>query len=94
MAQQAHVEVGDTPVDLTANLPAGCYLAQVVEPVNPTAVGVRYATADVAPVDDADWFVAAGGSYFSFTVGAPPTWARNVVAGTLATLAIASYGAS
>ena len=94
MAQQAHVEVGDSPINLVSNLPAGCYLAQVVEPLSPSAVGVLYATADVAPTDEADWFVAVGGSFFTFTVGSPPTWARNVVAGTMATLAIASYGAS
>ena len=88
MAQAAHIEVGETPVDLTAGLTAGCYVAQVRDFGDTVLL---YATAETAPADDADYFLAAGRSYFTFVAGldVAPTWARSAVSGQVATVALA-----
>ena len=91
MAQSAHIEVGDQPVNLTAGLGPGCYLAQIRQFGDGL---VLYATAEVAPTDDDDYFVAAGRGFFSFAVSPaiPPTWAKSRFAGVTFPLAIARTG--
>ena len=79
MAQVAHVDVGDTPVDLTDGLAAGCYVAQVGAAL--AVIGdaaLLYATAETAPSDDDDYYRAGFREFFSFTVAddVPPTWAK------------------
>ena len=88
MAQLAHISVGDTPVDLTGGLAAGCYVAQVRDFGDTVLL---YATVDTPPADDADYFLAAGRSYFTFTAsdGVAPTWAKAAVDGHVATVALA-----
>ena len=88
MAQETHIEVGDTPVDLTVGLDAGCYLAQVRSVGD---VGVLYATVPMAPADDDDYFLAPGSTFFTFTVGidVAPTWAKRSVAGVPMVVAVA-----
>ena len=88
MAQEAHIEVGDAPVDLTLNLDAGCYLGQVR--VDGDA-GVLYATVPMAPADDDDYFLAPGGTFFTFTAGidVAPTWAKSSLPGYVMVIAIA-----
>ena len=88
MAQLAHISVGDTPVDLTDGLAAGCYVAQARDFGDTVLL---YATATAAPTDDDDYFLAAGLGYFTFNVaaGEEPTWARAAVAGQMVTVALA-----
>ena len=86
MPQLAHVDVGDTPVDLTDGLAAGCYLAQARGGWG--ALALLYATAAQPPADDDDWFRARGDTFFAFSVSTAsglPTWAKNAVAGTAPT---------
>lgn len=87
--QLQHVEVGDTPTDLTASLADGCYLAQVRD--HPDAVGVLYAAATSAPAVDDAYFAARGGEFFTFVVDddEPPTWCKSALAGQTVTLALA-----
>ena len=73
MAQITHVAVGATPVDLTAGLAAGAYVAQAGG--DPPAAGVLYATGTAAPTDAEDYFAARAGEYFVFRVGGTATWA-------------------
>ena len=88
MAQEAHIEVGDTPVDLTVGLDTGCYLAQVRVFGD---VGVLYATVPMAPDDDDDFFLAPGGTFFTFTagLGVASTWAKSSLAGYVMAVAVA-----
>ena len=67
MGQQPHIEAGDSPADIGAGLAAGCYVAQPSGPFG--GLGVRYATAETAPSNDADFFHCRAGEFFSFTVG-------------------------
>ena len=91
MAQETHIEVGDTPVDLTVGLDAGCYLAQVRSVGD---VGVLYATVPMAPAADADYFLAPGSTFFTFTAGGgvAPTWAKSSLAGYAMAVAVARTG--
>ena len=77
MAQLAHIEVGDVPVDLTDGLAAGTYVAQVRGQAHD--VGVLYCTTSPAPTDDDDYFHATGGEFFSFTadLDVGPTWCKR-----------------
>ena len=90
MAQLSHVTVGDTPLDITAGLAAGCYVAQSRGQTD--AVGVLYATAATPPVADNDYFRARGDTFFTFTVGPddPPTWCKTSVTGAEMVVALAS----
>lgn len=74
MAQQDHLTVGPTASDITANLSAGCYVAQPGG-----LVGVLYATRATAPTDDEDYFRCRPLEFFTFTVGggASPTWVKS-----------------
>ena len=90
--QVAHVEVGDTPVDLTDGLDPGRYVAQPV--ANLAEIGdaaVLYATAATAPTEDGDYFRAGYGQQFWFAVGPawPPTWAKTSAAGLVVPVAAA-----
>lgn len=87
--QLAHIEVGDTPTDLTAGLAAGLYIAQVRD--QPGTVGALYASRATAPTVDVDYFAALGGEFFTFIVGIaePTTWAKSALAGSSFTLALA-----
>ena len=87
--QLAHVDVGDSAVDLTVGLSAGCYIAQVRQP--PDTISIVFATAPSAPSDPLDWFEARGQTYFTFRVGADiaSTWARAVLAGSSVPVALA-----
>ena len=68
MAQLPHLSISGTdPVDITAILPAGRYIAQV-EGEAPY-IGVRYATGTTAPAALADYFRAGGGESFRFESG-------------------------
>ena len=89
MAQLAHVEVGDTAIDLTAGLADGLYIAQVRD--QPGAVGVLYASRVTAPSVDVDYFAARAGEFFTFIVGTaePTTWAKSALSGSSFTLACA-----
>ena len=76
--QAESVVVGTTPVSLTADLEPGCYLAQ--PHAVPGMAAILYATAVDAPADDADYFTAVGGEFFTFTAGTgTPTWAKSAV---------------
>ena len=85
MPQLAHIEVGDTPTDVTDGLDDGTYIAQAVG--SDVAVVALYASGTAAPTDDLDYFSLKGGAFFVFTVGgdAPATWAKS------ATPDLASY---
>ena len=92
MPQLAHVDVGDTPVDLTDGLADGCYIAQVASRL--AVMGdeaLLYATAEAAPTDVDDWFRAGYRAFFTFNVGddTPPTWARTSAAGLVVPVALA-----
>ena len=92
MPQLAHVDVGDTPVDLTDGLAAGCYIGQVAS--RSAVMGdeaLLYATAETAPADSADWFRASVREFFMFTVGddTPTTWAKSSAAGLVVPVALA-----
>ena len=89
MAQLPHLQVGDVPIDITAGLTDGCYVAQPRGDLG--ALGVLYATALSAPADLDDWFSARAGSYFSFQVadGGTPTWVVTATPGTVV-VAVAS----
>ena len=92
MAQLAHVDVGDQPVNLASGLADGCYIGQVVS--RPAVLGdetVLYCSAETAPTDSADWFRAGHREFFTFTVGddPPPTWARTSAAGLTVPVALA-----
>ena len=88
VAQLAHVDVGDTPVDLTLNLEPGCYLAQVRSYGD---LGVLYATVPMAPADESDYFAAPGGTFFTFTagLGVAATWAKTAAPGVVIVVAVA-----
>ena len=88
MAQLPHLEVGDTPTDITDGLEPGCYVAQVSG--SPAALGVLYASGPTAPDVDADYFHCRGNGYFTFTVADGPTWAKSSVAGIVFTVALAA----
>lgn len=90
MAQLAHVDVGDAPVDLSDGLAAGRYIAQPVATLAEMGdQAVLYATAVVAPGDDGDWFRAGYGERFWFVVadGQPPTWAKTSMTGMVVPVA-------
>ena len=89
MAQIAHVEVGDTPVDLSDGLAAGCYVGQARGAID--SLAVLYATAAAAPANDDDWFRARGDTFFTFTVGSGvgPTWCKVAVAGDTGSVSLA-----
>ena len=71
MSQQPHFTATATPTDISAGREAGCYLAQ------PTEGDVLYATANVAPTDPDDYFLAEAGQSFTFWAGDDlPTWVR------------------
>lgn len=88
MAQLAHVDITETPVDLSDGLKAGCYIAQVRRQAN--SIGVLYATAETAPASTDDYFVASGEAWFRFTAGRSllPVWCRTVRDGDTCPLAI------
>ena len=68
MAQLPHLSISGTdPVDITATLPAGRYIAQVEG--DAPYIGVRYATGASAPTDLADYFRATGREAFRFEAG-------------------------
>ena len=86
MWPNSHTSMSETtPVELTAGLAGGCYVAQ-------PAGAVLYATAVAAPTDDIDYFEAAGREFFSFTVGGanPPTWCKAARPGLTVTVALAA----
>lgn len=90
MVQFPSLAIGDTPVDLTDGLNDGYYRAQV----DPLAEdeGVLWATAASAPADDADYFQASGGEYFTFEVlgsATVPTWAKTSLPGRTFALKLA-----
>ena len=92
MPQLAHVDVGDTPIDLADGLDPGCYIGQVAS--RPAVMGdeaLLYATAEVAPTDSEDWFRASVRDFFTFTVGddVPATWAKSSAAGLVVPVALA-----
>ena len=89
MAQLAHIEVGDTPTDVTAGLADGCYVAQAAG--SGMATVVLYASGAAAPVADLDYFSLNGGAFFVFTVGgdAPATWAKSAFADLAVSLSLA-----
>lgn len=87
MPQIAHVDVGATPVELTAGLAAGCYVAQAGG--DPPGRGVLFATAANVPSDTEDFFAARAGEYFTFAAGGTPTWAKSDVPGLTVTVALA-----
>ncbi len=91
MAQAAHIDVGDVPVNLTANLGPGCYVAQVRDFGDGL---ILYATGEVAPTDAAAYFVADGRAFFVFSVSPaiPPTWAKSRVPGAQFPVAVARTG--
>ena len=87
--QLAHIEIGDTPVNIADGLAVGVYVAQVRGVARD--IGVLYCTRSVAPTSDDDYFSARGDEFFSFTVDLDvgPTWCKRVavsgaVAGTTA----------
>ena len=87
--QVDHIEVGDTPVSLTANLTTGCYVGQVRD----FGEGlVLYATCEAPPADDADYFVADGRGFFTRSPAIPPTWAKIRTAGQRSVVALARTG--
>ena len=88
MAQLAHVDVGDVPVDLTAGLEPGCYVGQ---PRNYGDLGVLFATVPLAPASDDDYFLAPGRTFFTFTAGSgvAPTWAKTAAPGVVIGVALA-----
>ena len=96
MAQVPHFPVTDTPSDITAGaaaLVAGCYVAQVVASL--AEIGdqsVLYATATSAPADDADYFRAGLGKFFTFEVDPTtplPTWCKTSLPGLQIPIALA-----
>jgi len=54
-------------------------------------VGVLYASGASAPSEDADYFHARTGTFFSFMVGdgADPVWCKSVFTGASVTVALA-----
>lgn len=96
-----HVDVGPRPVNLSAGLPSGRYVAQVRLVDSDGGGGVLYATTAAAPADPQDWFAADRGAFFEFAGGSSvtPTWARTSGARTVsgaadafAVLAVADKG--
>lgn len=92
MAQVPHIEAGDTPTDISAGVADGCYVAQVAAGL--AEIGdqaVLYATAETAPTDDADYFRAGYGEFFTFTVGddQPATWVKTSMPGLTVPVALA-----
>lgn len=80
MSQQPHFTATETPADISANLTAGSYLAQVGGDAVPGAFyAVLFATAEIAPTDIDDYFRAASGQSFVFRAGPSilPTWVRT-----------------
>ena len=75
--QLAHIDIGDTPIDLTDGLAVGVYVAQPRGSVGD--VGVLYCTRSVAPTSDDDYFRARGDTFFTFTVDidVEPTWCKQ-----------------
>ena len=91
--QLAHVEIGDSPVDLTDGLDPGCYLAQGSTGLGidlPQAV-LLFATAEEAPADDGDYFRLREDGFLTFIVSATaePTWAKAARPDRPVTLALA-----
>ena len=92
MPQLAHIEVGDTPTDITDGLDPGCYIVQVAEGL--AEIGdqsVLYATATAAPTDLGDYFRAGHSDFFTFNVAAdiPVTWLRTEFVGLTISVALA-----
>ena len=87
--QLAAVTIGAAPVDLTAGLDPGCYLAQVRD--QPDAVGVLYASSETPPDNDGDYFSARAETFFTFVAGddKPPVWVKSALAGQSFVLALA-----
>lgn len=68
MGQLPHLSItGTVPVDITRDLASGRYVAQVGGRAD--YIGVRYATAEAAPDNVEDYFVATGGESFRFVAG-------------------------
>ena len=88
MVQLPHLEVGDTPTDITDGLEPGCYVAQV--PGSPAELGVLYATRQTPPDADADYFHCRGNGFFAFTAGVLPTWVKSSIAGRARRVALAA----
>ena len=86
MGQLPHLEVGDSPTDITAGLEPGRYVAQVRQYGDQ---GVLVATSTLPPADDADYFLIAGRRFLSFSVGSLPTWAKSSVPGVTWPVALA-----
>ena len=90
--QVPHVEVTDTATDITAGLADGCYVGQIAATLADIGdQAVLYASAETAPADDADFFRAGFGGFFSFTVGddQPATWVKTSMAGLTVPVALA-----
>ena len=93
MAQEVHIDIGPTtPVDVTANLAVGDYIAQVRHGVPVDGLGVLYGTATTAPISDDDYFECRATLYFTFKVGSgiAPTWVKSQNGNMV--VAVASYG--
>ena len=75
---------GTGAIEASAGLDDGCYLAQGSD-------WLRYCTAEAAPSDLADWFLAAPRDFLSFTVGGdtPATWFQSATPGIAVTVALA-----
>ncbi len=102
MAQQPHFVIPDdgSAGDISAGLPAGCYVGQLRLWGAPGAFEAYYATAEAAPASLADYFVVKMDGAFEFFAGpsTPPTWVRmfpapeRSSAHNRATVAIARVG--
>ena len=91
MGQVPHVEVTDTPTDITAGRTDGCYVGQVSGSLAALQdQAVLYATADQSPTDDGDYFRACFGEFFTFTVGLgdPPVWVKTSMPGLVVPVAL------
>ena len=88
MGQLPHLEVGDTPTDITEGLEPGCYVGQVRQYGDQ---GLLVATSPTVPADDLDYFLIGGRLYFAFTAddGEPPTWVKSSVSGKIVAVALA-----
>ena len=80
-SEQTSLQIGDAPVNVSATLEDGTYVAQVrgVDGggVNPR---VLYVAAAIAPASPDDWFQLTAGQTLQFSVGAgvTPVWFRRL----------------
>ena len=86
----AHITAGDVPIDISAGLEGGRYVASVRGA--PGARGVLFLTREAPPTNDGDWFNINPGEKFEFLAGdrrPNPTWVRNMLPGTVVVLNLA-----